>query len=122
MHYHQTLGHIRGRNLFEIIKRKVWWPRMRQDILDLLETCVLCEMNTSKPAPPKSILPIKAMEPFEQWALNIVGPLPKDKLGKKYIITALNYFTCWPVAWATINHTATTITRFIGKEIVACFG
>ncbi|KAJ9082571.1 hypothetical protein DSO57_1003342 [Entomophthora muscae] len=42
--------------------------------------------------------------------------------GLKYIITAINYFTCWPVVWATTNHTATTTTCFIGKEIVACFG
>ncbi|KAJ9090095.1 hypothetical protein DSO57_1006164 [Entomophthora muscae] len=63
------------------------------------------------------------MEPFKQWTLDIVGPLPKDRLGKKYIITAINYFTCWPVAWATTNHTTTiTITRFIDKEIVARFG
>ncbi|KAJ9069645.1 hypothetical protein DSO57_1016282 [Entomophthora muscae] len=52
---------------------------MRQDILDLLETCVLCKKNTSKPAMPKSVFPTRAMEPFKQWALDIVGPLPEDR-------------------------------------------
>ena len=93
LHYHQTLGHDRGRNLYEIMKCKVWWPRMRQDILDLLQLCVVCEKNAPTPAPVKSVLPVEAMGPFKQWALDIVGPLPEDKAGKRFIITAIDYFT-----------------------------
>ncbi|KAJ9051976.1 hypothetical protein DSO57_1038795 [Entomophthora muscae] len=70
LHYHHTLGHIRGRNLFKIMKHKVWWPQMRQDILNLPEMCVLCEKYTSKPVPPKSALPIKAIKPFKQARIN----------------------------------------------------
>ncbi|KAJ9063051.1 hypothetical protein DSO57_1004340 [Entomophthora muscae] len=31
--------------------------------------CVFCEKNTPKPAPPKSVLSIKAIKPFKKWAL-----------------------------------------------------
>ena len=104
------------------MKRKVWWPHMRQDILDLLQLCVVCKKNSPTPVPVKLVLPVEAMGPFKQWALDIVGPLPEDKAGKRFIITAIDYFTRWPVAWATTNHTATTVTRFIGREIVGRFG
>ncbi|KAJ9086429.1 hypothetical protein DSO57_1004152 [Entomophthora muscae] len=85
----------------------VYAPRHLGSSQDL---CVVWK-DTSEPAPPpKSVLPLKVIEPFEKWDLNIIGSLIKDRLGKKYIITAIDYFTRWPVAWETTNHTATTIT------------
>ncbi|KAJ9062942.1 hypothetical protein DSO57_1005181, partial [Entomophthora muscae] len=74
------LGSHQRTHLFKIMNFKVWRPCMCQDILDLLKTCVLCKKNMTKSLPPKSVLPIKAMEPFKQWALDIVRPLPGDRL------------------------------------------
>ena len=41
---------------------------------------------------------------------------------KKYIVTAIDYATRWPVAQATKEHKGNNIQRFIGKEIIAKFG
>ncbi|KAJ9073678.1 hypothetical protein DSO57_1013708 [Entomophthora muscae] len=60
------------------------------------------------------------MEPNEQWDLETVGPLSKNKLGKKYLATAINHFAFWPMAWEAINNAGTT-TCYIGQEIVVQF-
>ena len=48
--------------------------------------------------------------------------MPQTSNGKKYIITAIDYATQWPVAQAVKNHTGNDIRRFIGREIIAKFG
>lgn len=48
--------------------------------------------------------------------------MPGKNKGIKYIITAINYATRWPVAQATKEHKGNDIRRFIGKEIIAKFG
>ena len=48
---------------------------------------------------PKAAAPLKPVmitEPFEQWGLDIIGEIkPKYSLQHKYILTAIDYFTCW---------------------------
>ena len=41
---------------------------------------------------------------------------------KRFIITAIDYATRWPVAQAVKHHTGSDVRRFIGKEIVGRFG
>ena len=120
--YHRELGHTKARNLTEFLRLKVWWPSLAHDVQEVLKQCATCEKFAKTAAPPKSVIPVQSPAPFEQWALNIIGPLPKAYNGKLYIITAIDYATRWPVAWATSNHQATTVARFIGSEIVAKFG
>ena len=72
-------------------------------------------------SPPKSVLPISVTQPFQVWALDVVGPMPGNG-PKKYIVTSIDYATRWPVAQATKEHKGNDIRRFIGKEIIAKFG
>lgn len=67
-------------------------------------------------------MPIYTCKPFKLWVLDIVGPIPKASNDKKYIITAINYATRWPIAQAVKNHTGNDIQHFIGREIIAKFG
>ncbi|KAJ9063017.1 hypothetical protein DSO57_1039602 [Entomophthora muscae] len=55
-------------------------------------------------------------------ALDIVGPMPGKHNKKKYIITAINFATHWPVAQAVKAHTGNGIQCFIGKGIISKFG
>lgn len=41
---------------------------------------------------------------------------------KRFIISAVDYATRWPVAWATKNPLGATVQRFIVSEIAAKFG
>lgn len=63
-----------------------------------------------------------ARSPLLHWALDVVEPMPSVPGNKNFIITAINYVTRWPIAWATVNHMAASVTRFIGHKIIGSFG
>lgn len=92
-------------------------------IEEILAQCEICEKYASSAGPAKSVIPVADGKPFQKWALDIIGPLPqRHNSEKRFIITAVDYATRWPVAWATKDHKGTTVCRFIGSEICAKFG
>lgn len=95
---------------------------MEQSIKGVLLHCKVCDKFDPKQKPDKTVTPIQDPKPFEVWALNVIGPLPETKKGAWFIITAIDYATRWPVAWATKDHTAQNISKFLGREIISKFG
>ena len=95
---------------------------MIKDIQDILKHCKTCKKHTSTPLPSKSVIPRDDGKPFDQWAINIIGPMPPNKQDKKFIITAIDFCTRWPIAQATKAHDGNYICRFIGGEIGKNFG
>ena len=78
--------------------------------------------NTKRINNPKLIIFCKDGKPFEQWAINVIGPMPHNLYEKHFIITAIDYCTCWPVSCATKVHDGKAIRMFIGSEIISKFG
>ena len=122
LRYHRDSGHTRSRNLYLFMQDKAWWPGMIKDIQDILKRCKTYKKHTSTPLPSKSVIPHDDGKPFDQWAINIIGPMPPNKQDKKFIITAIDFCTRWPIAQATKAHDGNYIRRFIGGEIGKKFG
>ena len=89
------------------------WPGMLKDIQDILKHCETCKKHTSTPLPPKSVIPHDDGEPFDQWAIDIIRPMPSNKQEKKFIMSTINFCTCWPIAQSTKAHDGNYICRFI---------
>jgi hypothetical protein len=47
----------------------------------------------------------KGIQPFERWGVDLIGRLPVTPNGNKWIITAIDYATGWPVAKAVPDAT-----------------
>ena len=75
-------GHTCSRNLYLFMQDKAWWPGMIKDIQDILKHCKTCNKHTSTPLPSKSVL-CDDGNPFDQWAIDIIGPMPFNKQEKK---------------------------------------
>ena len=74
------------------------------------------------PLPSKSVIPCDDDKPLDQWAIDIIEPMPPNKQGKKFIINAIDFCTHWPIAQSTKAHDGNYICRFIGSEIGKKFG
>ena len=59
---------------------------------------------------------------FERWNIDCIGPLTTTQTGNKYIVLATDSLTKWPVAEATSDIKAPTITKVIFHRIVPVFG
>jgi hypothetical protein len=56
---------------------------------------------------------VQKLRPFERWSIDLVGILPKTPHGNRWIITAVDFATGWPVAKALPDAKATTIAAFL---------
>ncbi|KAJ9084901.1 hypothetical protein DSO57_1019405 [Entomophthora muscae] len=54
----------------------VWWPNLKQDIIDVLKKCTVCEKYASTKASQPTVNPVPDPEPFKVWELEVVGPFP----------------------------------------------
>ena len=122
LRYHRNLGHTRSHNLHLFLCNKVWWPNMLSNIADILKHCETREKHASTPIPSKSVIPRYDGVPYKQWAIDVIGPMPNNNQNKCYIITGINFCTCWPIAQALPKHNGNFIRRFIGQEIIKKFG
>lgn len=82
-----------------------YWPGMREDIKRYVNECEICLKCKPKNTPPQGLIyPRKITEPWETVSLDIVGPLPRSKSGKNYILvcedTYTRYIDCFALSKA----------------------
>jgi hypothetical protein len=61
------------------------------------------------------------IEPFEKWALDILGPIYPPSNNKVYILVCTNYVTKWVEAKTLPRATNKAVTYFLYEEIFSCF-
>ena len=62
------------------------------------------------------------IQPFQRWGIDLIGRLPKTTTGNRWIITAIDYATGWPIAKAISKATEEAIAEFIYHEIYMHYG
>ncbi|KAG1177351.1 hypothetical protein G6F36_010832 [Rhizopus arrhizus] len=122
--FHVGYGHSGQANVYSLMKSRVWWPRMQNDISAWISKCPQCQLARSSdkikhhaPMKPLDVPPV-----FSRWHLDFIGELPLTKNGNKWILMAVDYTTNWPIARAIQNATGEEIVKFIYEEIVLRFG
>ena len=66
--------------------------------------------------------PIESKASFQRIGIDIVGLLTITKKENWYIVTAMDYFTKWPIAKAIKEVTAKTVSKFIYEKIICEYG
>ncbi len=109
---HDKLGHLGHKKVASTIKRNFVWPLMNCDIRKHCESCLLCQ-KVNKAGQRKALMierPVLS-QPFEQIALDLVGPLPKGRGGARFVLTAACMATRWPEAVALKSVTAKSVAE-----------
>src|SRR6266498_2085342 len=65
---------------------------------------------------------ISAKASFQQIGIDIVGLLTITRRGNRYIVTAMDYFTKWPIAKAFKEATVKAVSKFIYQKIICKHG
>src|SRR3984885_591898 len=79
--FHDTplAGHPGIGNTYELAKRDVWWPNMKQDIEQYVKGCTACQANKANTRPLKpAMIPIAPEHslPFQTVAMDFITKLP----------------------------------------------
>src|SRR5436305_4805647 len=121
MHNDPTSGHFATDAMFHKIKTIYYWPQYYDDIKKYVEACDSCQRR-GRSKKNNLLHPIPVHSPFYQIGIDFVGPLPRTKRGKKYIIVAMDYLTKWPEARAVSEATADATAQFLYEQIICQHG
>lgn len=87
---------------------------MRSDVTSYCKTCPTCQIvgkpNQFVPPAPLQPIPVKG-EPFEHVLVDCVGPLPRNKAGKQFLLPIMCITTRFPEAFPLRKITAAAVTK-----------
>lgn len=98
---------------------------MERDCYNVVKKCMKCQIHADIVRTPSSSLhTLRAPWPFSMWAFEIIGPFTKtfeNTNRPAFILTATEYYTKWAEAKAFTEIKASTVVKFIMKNIIAQF-
>jgi len=119
---HGEIGHAGFSKTLLRVQEHYVWPGMRQHIREYLATCSRCRALT----PPNQKDTIGKMPtppaPFHTWGMDLVGPFPRDKTGKQYLLTAVDHLTGWAIAIPIASKKSATVWQAFNEHLVAVYG
>jgi hypothetical protein len=123
---HEGYGHLSFPGLRGVIRNRAWWPALRQDIEEIVRTCPNCQVSRSKNASLEresaQYLASTGIRPFQRWGLDLIGLLPTTPNGNRWIVTAIDYATGWPLARALVDATEENIADFLHEDLFTNYG
>lgn len=96
-----------------------YWPTLFKDAKKFFLSCDMGRPVASDEMP---LQPQIAIEPFEKWALDFVGPISLMSKKKKNILVCTDYVTKWVEAKALYATTKKAVVEFLFKNIFTRFG
>jgi hypothetical protein len=91
-----------------------YWPTMNKDSVKLVQQCDKCQRFARVMKNPlEKLNPISSPWPFAKWGVDIVGPMPPGKGGRKFLLVPVDYFTKWAEAEAFATITIANVIKFL---------
>ena len=117
-------NHIGARALAgKVLRKGYYWPTILRDANDLVKRCKIFQEHAKiSRLPSEPLTSITSPWPFQQWGLDILGPLPIGKFQCKFIIVAVDYFTKWAEAEPLAIIKEKKIRNFVWRAIICRFG
>ena len=119
---HGELGHAGFDKTLRRVQEYYVWPGMRKHIREYLATCSLCRTLTPPNQPEQLGRMPTPPAPFHTWGMDLVGPFPRDKTGKQYLLTAVDHLTGWAIAVPIASKKNATVWEAFNTHLVAMYG
>ena len=115
---HSNFGH-QGRNkMLMLLRPHFYWPNMSRDCRDFVRGCARCQViDKSIPKPQTMVERTVVTQPFQDMAIDLVGPFPTAVGGYKHMLTCIDSASKWPEAIPV----RTTTTKVIIRCLIEIF-
>ena len=105
------------------LRQGYYWPTMLKDAIELVRSCRICQEHAKiSHLPAEPLTSIISPWPFQQWGLEILGPLPIGRGQSKFAIIGVDYFTKWTEAEPLAIITEQKVRNFVRRSIICRFG
>ena len=92
-------GHLGKRKTTQRVTQRFYWPTVSRDVAEFCRSCKTCQLDSARRVSRAPLVPLPIIsEPFRRIAMDIVGPLPKSRSGKRFILVVCDYATRYPEA------------------------
>ena len=109
-------GHLGREKTTQRLLQCFYWPGIFRDVANYCHSCSACQKSSSKGRSRAPLVPLPIIAtPFKRIAMDIVGPLPKSRSGKRYILVVCDYATRFPEAIALKSIDAARIAEELLK-------
>ncbi|KAA3672721.1 uncharacterized protein DEA37_0013979 [Paragonimus westermani] len=120
---HVELGHAGQRTTEVAVRQHFWWPKLHDDVVRNCANCNICAQTDSPTVAPKVLFQtVATVGPNHRVGVDVIGPVPRSRMGNKYILVIVGYFTIWCEAFPMPIQEAPIITSLFVNEWVARFG
>ena len=114
---HDKSGHFASKKVNQLISKNFYWPGMKQDIVQYVNSCVECQKRRRVTVFDRvPIRPVqRPLSCFEEVVIDIVGPIqPTSSRGHSYVIG----FICAATRWVEAYPLKTIKTKEILDAII----
>ena len=123
---HSNYGHLGFPGIQGIVIGRGWWHSITMDLKKFISYCPQCQIaQRSQPQLEREqprTLNSSNLQIFDRWAIDLIGILPQTHAGNRWIVTAIEYLTGWPIAKALPDAKAERVAAFIHEEIAMVYG
>ena len=90
-------GHLGKDKTTQRILQWFYWLTLYKDVEDYCHSCVTCQKSSRQHGPRAPLMPLPVLsEPFKRIVMDIIGPLPRSRSGKRYVLVICDYATRYP--------------------------
>ncbi|MCP3667756.1 MAG: DDE-type integrase/transposase/recombinase [Gammaproteobacteria bacterium] len=119
LHYSPLGGHLGMLKTLEKVQRHYYWPKLRQDVLSYLRSCIVCASRSGQGRhykPPLQPIPVPA-QPFVTLAMDIVK-LCRTREGNLYALVTTDLFSKFVIVSAMPDMMAETVAKVWLRDIL----
>ena len=111
-------GHLGKDKTAQQILQRFYWPTLYKDVADYCRCCEICQKSSRYHGQRAPLIPLPVLsEPFKRTAMDIIGPLPRSRSGKRYVLVIYDYATKYPEAIPLHS----TDASHIAEELIGVF-
>ena len=109
-------NHAGGNSLADCVQLKYIFPRLVSFCREYVFRCPCCQKLSSKTAQRHTYGYDLVGSPGEKVCLDFVGPLKPTKKGHTSLLTVVDVYTRWFIAWPVKNQKAETVIKFLVSD------
>lgn len=117
-YYHQLLGHFGATKTYQAMKTEYYWANMYSSVVERVRSCDVCQkMKHPNRTIQGPLTPILPDAPGDLVCVDFYGPLPRGRLGAKYVFVVIDAFSKYVKLYPLRSATA----KIAAKRIVEDF-
>ncbi|MCG8113721.1 MAG: RNase H-like domain-containing protein, partial [Candidatus Thiodiazotropha taylori] len=95
----------------QLLREKVWWPNIDNDVMNKVKTCHACQVTSVPPREPPVVMTKLPEGPWQQLGMDLTGPFEN----KYYILAVIDYYSRFPLVEIITSITSQTMISHLRK-------